>query len=178
MGDSQAPRPAQRKAPVRIYSTSGWIEGTLHVPQALPLLDFLNEGRRFFTLTDVTLERGVTLPFLALARSAVVFVEPQLDELVEGSARTSVRTKIRQVSCLFPGGMVMGSLALREDARVSDELLDSGSFFLVANCTVGTDAAGKAPTMAAMAHVILQASKVVGVAEVAPPNADPPKPDA
>ena len=169
MGDSQAPRPAQRKSPVRVYSTSGWIEGTLHVPQALPLLDFLNEGRRFFTLTDVTLERGVTFPFLALARSAIIFVEPHAEELVEGSAHTSVRTRLRQVSCLFPGGMVMGSLGLREDARVSDELLDSGSFFLVANCTVGTDSAGTAPTMAAMAHVLLQASKVIGVAEVTSP---------
>jgi len=170
MGDSQAPRPAQRKAPVRIYSTSGWIEGTLHVPQRLPLLDFLNEGRRFFTVTEVCLERGVNLPFLALARSAIVFVEPQVDELVEGSARSSVRTRVRQVSCLFPGGMVMGAMALREDARVSDELLDSGRFFLVANCTVGTDSAGSAPTMAATTHVLLQASKLIGVAEVAAPS--------
>ncbi|MEM9074161.1 MAG: hypothetical protein AAGE52_37055 [Myxococcota bacterium] len=164
---NEVSHPPQRKSPVRLLASSGWIEGTLHVPEKEPLIDFLNAERRFITLTDVTLDHGMELPFLALARSAIVLVEPSVEELVEGDARSSVRTRLRQVSCLFSGGMVMGTLALQEGARVSDELLSSGSFLLVGNCTVGTDAkAGKAPAMAAVPHVLLHAANIIGVAEV------------
>lgn len=166
MSESAHPRPPQRKAPLRLYTVSGWIEATLHVPEKQPLLDFLNGDRGFLTLTDVSLPQGTKLPFLALSLDAVILIQPSLDELVEASARSSQRTAIRQVSCLFPGGMLMGSLPLPEDTRVSDEMMNSGEFFLVGNCTLGIDAAPSKHAMEASAHLLLHARKIIGVAEI------------
>lgn len=137
----------------------------MHVPEEEPLLDFLNGDRSFLTLTDVVLAQGTKLPFLALALDAVILVQPSVDELIETSARSSQRTAIRQVSCLFPGGMLMGSLPLPADTRVSDEMMSSGEFFLVGNCTLGIDDAS-APAMEASPHVLLHARKIIGVAEM------------
>lgn len=165
MGESAHPRPPQRQSPLRLFTVSGWIEGTLHVPEKEALLDFLNGERSFLTLTEVSLPQGAKLPFLALALDAVILIQPGIDELVETSARTSQRTKIRQISCLFPGGMIMGSLPLPEDSRVSDEMMESGEFFLVGNCTLGIDSESK-PEMEASAHLLLHARKIIGVAEM------------
>jgi len=103
---------------------------------------------------------------LALSLDAVILIQPSLDELIETSARSSQRTAIRQVSCLFPGGMLMGSLPLPEDTRVSDEIMNSGEFFMVGNCTLGIDAAASKHTMEASAHLLLHARKIIGVAEM------------
>lgn len=140
------------------------------------MLDFLNGDRSFLKLTEVSLPQGTKLPFLALALDAVILIQPSLDELIETSARSSQRTAIRQVSCLFPGGMLMGSLPLPEDSRVSDELMSSEKFFLVGNCTLGIDTPSTSskptmkpttkPAMEASAHLLMHARKIIGVAEM------------
>lgn len=162
----EAERPAQRKAPVRVYTRAGWIEGTLHVPEKQPLLDFLNAGQDFYTMTDVRLASGTKLSFLALARSGILFVEPTTEEMVETVQRTSTRTKLRQVSCLFDGGMVMGTLAMPSELRVSDELMQSQAFVVLGNCTIGVDG-GLSPRMEAAVTVLFQTSQLVAVAEMA-----------
>ena len=154
-----------RTAPVRVFTPAGWIVGTLHVPKGVPLLDFLNEPRGFFNLSRVALDNGSKLEFLAVARSAAILIIASPDELVQTVSRASSRTKIRQVSCLFRGGMVLGSMALPADSRVSDELMNSPGFFLLERCTVGIDV-GARPQVEADAVVMLHAPRIVGVSEV------------
>jgi len=136
------------------------------VPEAKTLLEFLEQPRGFFSLSDVTLlAQDTKLPFLAVARSAVTLLIPAEQGQLQPESRASARTKIRSVSCIFEGGMVMGSLAISADARVSDELMASPGFFLLEQCTVGIDD-GAGPVMEANPIVLLHAPRLVGVAEV------------
>ncbi|MCB9619634.1 MAG: hypothetical protein H6721_22940 [Sandaracinus sp.] len=159
-------RPELRLVPVRTLTPAGWIVGTLHVPKAMPLIDFLEAPRAFVSLSDVKLPTGSELPFFALAKSALILVQPQPEELVEAVTRTSGRSRLRQVSCLFEGGLVMGTLALPSDHRVSDELLASNGFFVLGHCTIGVDAPAKTPVMEAGIHVIVHSPRLLGVTEM------------
>lgn len=159
-------RPELRLVPVRVLTSAGWITGTLHVPRAMPLLDFLEDERRFVSLSGVKLPIGAELPFFALAKSAIVLLQPTPEELVEAVTRTSGRSRLHQVSCLFEGGLVMGTLALPSDRRVSDELLASKGFVVLGHCTIGVDAPAKAPVMEAGLHVLVHAPRLIGVTEM------------
>jgi hypothetical protein len=161
-------RPAQRRSPVRVFTRAGWIEGKLHVPESMPLLDFLNSKNTFFNLTDVRIGGDTKLKFLALSRAGIVFVEPTNEEKIEAMLRTSTRTKLRQVSCLFDGGMVMGTLAIGAEHRVSDDLMASQDFVLLGNCTVGVDDHGAPgqPKMESVSSLLFQTTHLVAVAEM------------
>lgn len=159
-------RPELRLVPVRALTTAGWITGTLHVPRAMPLLDFLEEDRTFVSLSEARLPMGNDVPFFALAKSAIVLLQPRPEELVEAVTRTSGRSRLRQVSCFFDGGLVMGTLALPGDHRVSDELLAAKGFVVLGHCTIGVDAPTKSPVMEAGIHVIVHAPRLIGVTEV------------
>lgn len=160
-------RPAQRLVPARIYTPSGWIAGTFHVLEEQPLLDYLNGAGGFFTLTDVTLPGQTSrLGFLALQRAAAIVVVPAEAELIDSEARASARTEAHVVSCLFEGGLLMGSLALPEGVRVSDELMAAPGFLVVGQCTIGIDRSASKPSVEAAPTALVQASRIVGVAEM------------
>ena len=147
-----------------MYTTLGWLVGTLHLPEKLPLLEFLNAASQTsFAMTDVVLGE-TNLPFLALQRHSVIVVLTEPDELIENIERSSARTTIHSVSCFFEKGMVMGSLMLPSGTRVSDELLASPGFFVVGRCTIGIDA--DETQMEAHVQALLNATHVVGVAEM------------
>lgn len=159
--------PEQRQVPARIYTPSGWITGTFHVLKDQPFLQYLNGAGGFFTLTDVTLPgQTSTLGFLALQRAAAIVVVPAEADLIDSEARASARTEVHVVSCLFEGGLLMGSLALPEDVRVSDELMAARGFLVVHQCTIGIDRSASKPMVEAAAVAIVQASRIVGVAEM------------
>jgi hypothetical protein len=159
-------RPELRLVPVRALTAAGWITGTLHVPVAMPLLDFLEEPRAFVSLSDVRLPVGTELPFFALATSAIVLLQPKPEELVEAVVRTSGRSRLRRVSCLFEGGLVLGTLALPADRRVSDELLAAKGFVVLGHCTIGVDHPSRVPSMEAGIHVLVHAPRLIGVTEM------------
>lgn len=156
--------PSQRKLGTRFLTPSGWVVGTLHVPDKQPLLAFLNATEAFFRLTNVSLpEQPESLPFLALARHAALIVVPPSDAHLGIEVHPNyVR---HEVVCLFDGGLLMGTLPLPSGVRVSDELMHSEQFFVVENCTVGLDSAVEA-TMEAEPLVLVQASQLFGVAEL------------
>jgi hypothetical protein len=151
---------------VRLFTPTGWVIGTLHVPAGTGLLPYLNGGEAFFRMTNVSLpEQPSTIPFLALQRKAVLVVVPGektllgLHEHDEG-----VR---HEVACLFDGGLVMGSLPLPKGVRVSDELMQSKEFFAIEDCTLGIDASPE-PIMEAEELVFVHAAEMFGVAELDP----------
>ena len=149
---------------VRLFTPTGWVIGTMHVPDGVGLLPFLNSGESFFRMTNVSLpEQPRTIPFLALQRKAVLVVVPGEDAalgLVEGDGR-----ECHEVACLFDGGLVMGTLRLPKGVRVSDELMQSQEFFAVEACTLGIDAAPE-PAMEAEELVFVHAAEMFGVAEL------------
>ena len=161
--DKSSVYPAHQKFGARLFTPSGWVVGTLHVLQSMSLFDFLNDTRGFYRLTNVSLpDQPETLGFMALQRSAVLLVVPGDEAHVRGSVPVShVR---HEVTCVFPGGLVMGRLALPANLRVSDELMQSPDFFVLDDCTVGLDGSSE-PVMEAEPMVIVQASEMFGVAE-------------
>ena len=62
---------------VRLFTPTGWVIGTMHVPAGIGLLPYLNADEAFFRMTNVSLpEQPRTIPFLALQRKAVLVVVP------------------------------------------------------------------------------------------------------
>jgi hypothetical protein len=149
---------------VRLFTPTGWVIGTMHVPEGMGLLPFLNSGEAFFRMTNVSLpEQPQTIPFLAIQRKAVFLVVPGEDAVL-GLLEENDREH-HDVACLFDGGLVMGMLRLPKGTRVSDELMQSQEFFPIEDCTVGIDAAPE-PAMEAEELVFVHAAEMFGVAEL------------
>lgn len=149
----------------RLFTPTGWVIGTLHLPEGMGLLPFLNRDESFFRMTNVSLpEQPRTIPFLALQRKAILIVVPGEDALLgmhdDGRDR-------HEVTCLFAGGLVMGTLPLPKGVRVSDELMQSEEFFAIEDCTLGIDASPE-PLMEAEELVFVHAAEMFGVAELEP----------
>jgi hypothetical protein len=156
---------SQSAATVRIYTPTGWVIGTVHLPSGVSLLAFLNGDESFFRMTNVSMpEQPRTIPFLALQRKAVLIVVPGEGALDPVDGPHLVR---HEVACLFDGGLVMGTLPLEKGVRVSDELMQSNQFFAIEDCTVGIDASPE-PIMEAEELVFVHAAEMFGVAELEP----------
>ena len=151
---------------VRLFTPTGWVIGTMHVPEGVGLLPFLNGDEAFFRMTNVSLpEQPRTIPFLALQRKAVLIVVPG-EEALLGIHEDDGRVR-HEVACLFNGGLVMGTLPLPKGVRVSDELMESEEFFAIEDCTLGIDASPE-PIMEAEELVFVHAAEMFGVAELEP----------
>jgi len=158
--------PSSATTTVRVFTPTGWVIGTLHIPPDMALLPFLNGDQTFFRMTNVSLpEQPRTIPFLALHRKAVLIVVPGEDTLL-GIHEEHGRER-HEVACMFDGGLVMGTLPLPKGVRVSDELMHSEEFFAIEDCTLGIDATPE-PTMEAEELVFVHAAEVFGVAELEP----------
>lgn len=139
----------------------------MHLPPDIGLLPFLNQHEAFFRMTNVSLpEQPSTIPFLAIQRKAVLIVVPGEDTQL--GVQEEVRQVRHEVTCLFDGGLVMGTLSLPEGVRVSDELMQSHEFFAIEDCTLGIDAATPEPVMEAEELVFVHAAEMFGVAELEP----------
>ena len=155
---------SQSTTTVRLFTPTGWVIGTMHVPDGVGLLPFLNGDDAFFRMTNVSLpEQPQTIPFLAIQRKAVLVVVPGEDALL-GLHEEDGRQR-HEVACLFDGGLVMGTLPLPKGVRVSDELMQSEEFFAIEDCTLGIDAAPE-PVMEAEELVFVHAAEMFGVAEL------------
>jgi hypothetical protein len=147
-----------------MFTPTGWVIGTLHVPAGSGLLPFLNGAEAFFRMTNVSLpDQPRTIPFLALQRKAVLVVVPGEDALL-GLHGEDERER-HEVACLFDGGLAMGTLPLPKGVRVSDELMRSKEFFAIEDCTLGIDALPE-PVMEAEELVFVHAAEMFGVAEL------------
>jgi hypothetical protein len=159
-----ASAPKQRHVPVRILTPSGWVVGTLHVPEGEGMLSFLNGHDPFFRLTNVCLPaQPRALPFVAIRRKAVLLVAPGEDTL-PGEPDHTGHYK-HEVACVFDGGILMGALPLPKGVRVSDELMRAEEFFAVEDCTIGIDASPE-PIMEAEPLVFVHGAEMFGVAEL------------
>ncbi|MEZ4288720.1 MAG: hypothetical protein R3A47_11410 [Polyangiales bacterium] len=123
----------------RILTPAGWAVATMHVPERESLVDFLNSDDSFFRLTNVSLpNQHEKIDFVAMHRRGVLLVVPGSDHLIEGQPDADDVDHV--VTCLFDGGMVMGSFALPPGKRVSDVLMHQEPFFALYQCTIAMDA--------------------------------------
>lgn len=164
MTEATSYRPAQRRVAARVLTPAGWLTGHFHVPEARPLVSFLNGTSDFFTLTHVRLPgQSADLEFLALQRSAALFVIPGDDPLVEASDTHPEPPRSAQISCLLESGMLTGTLRIPPNLRVSDQLIRQAGFLALRDCTIALD---QPQGVEAASVVVVNAARVVGVAEI------------
>jgi hypothetical protein len=114
--------PEQRRATVTVLTPLGWVQGTLHMPPAQTLLDFLQSGSPVVKLTRARLPgQPEMVPFVALRTDAIAIVAPTIDELVEPGGVLG-RTTPREVEIHLEAGRVAGRIEVLVNLRVSDFL--------------------------------------------------------
>jgi hypothetical protein len=171
-----SPRPPQTAIPVIVFTPSGFIRGTLHLPAVKTLHSFLNGQDEILKLTEAVLPGSDQVhPFLALHKSAITLVVPQGDLDTLRSGLSAMPREQRLVTCLLSLGSIRGHLDVPENLRTSDFLLRNTGFIEFHQCYVGStsyfdpsEATGEALPM-----VIVNSRNMVGVTEeaVAPAEA-------
>ena len=130
--------PTLNPVQVLVFTPSGWIRGTFHVPAVKGMLTFLNTQEEILKLTEVSLPGSKhILPFLALQRNASFLVVPQGGMDAMKPEIISVPRERRLVSCLFSLGSIRGRLDVPETLRTSDFLLRKPGFIELNQCHIG-----------------------------------------
>ena len=166
----ESPRPSQTAIPVIVFTPSGFIRGTLHLPVVKTLPSFLNAQDEILKLTEAVLPGSdLVHPFLALHKSAILLVVPQggLDTPKPGLGAMALER--RAVTCLLSQGSIRGHLDIPENLRTSDYLLRNTGFIEFHQCYVGSTAYfdPNEATGAPLPLVIVNSRNMVGVTEEA-----------
>lgn len=161
---TNAHKPEKRAVPIRAVTTAGTVEGTLHVPRLHMLLEAVNHGHDFMSLTDVHVrDAPQRIPFFALRRSETLVMAPANDEEIdERGARTSLVD--HDVMCLLPTGSISGKLSLLRDVRVSDFLSGARGFFVLRECRAWLSSTGFTDERPKV--LLVNAARVAGVTEL------------
>jgi hypothetical protein len=156
---------------VVVFTPSGFIRGTLHIPAVKTLPSFLNGADEILKLTEAVLPGNDQVhPFLGLHKSAVILVVPRV--VLEGpKAGLGMPPRgQRPVTCLLSLGSIRGSLDVPDNLRTSDFLLRNTGFIEFHQCHVGSslyfdpsEATGEALPL-----VIVNSRNMVGVTEEVP----------
>jgi len=166
----ESPRPIQTAIPVIVFTPSGFIRGTLHLPAVKTLPSFLNAQDEILKLTDAVLPGSDQVhPFLALHKSAILLVVPQEGVEIPKPATGAVNRELRPVTCLLSLGSIRGHLDVPENLRTSDFLLRNPGFIEFHQCYVGSTSYfdPSEATGAPLPLVMVNARNMVGVTEEA-----------
>jgi hypothetical protein len=132
MHGARAGAAALRRTEVEILVPGGWVQGTLAVPAAQTLTDFLRAAGAFLKLADCRLP-GTPGPvgFLALQRESIRLLAPAAppDEVETGGAGGI--TSPWRISCLFDQGVLEGRLDFLVNLRLSDYLRQQAGYLVV-----------------------------------------------
>lgn len=88
----------ERKVRARLLTERGWVEGTLRLPKAVRLVDWLNHGGHFLTLSDVEIG-AAALVYVSLRKSAIRVVVPAGAEDVRSVTAAAYRRRARSGAC-------------------------------------------------------------------------------
>lgn len=164
-----SPRPLQTAVPVIVFTPSGFIRGTLHLPAVKTLQSFLNSQDEILKLTEAVLPGSDQVhPFLALHKSAITLVVPQGAVEAPKVGMAAPREQ-RLVTCLLTLGSMRGHLEVPESLRTSDFLLRNTGFIEFHQCYVGSTTYfdPSEATGAPLPLVIVNSRNMVGVTEEA-----------
>lgn len=159
-----APATSLRKVAADLLTPLGWVSGTIHVPNHLPLEEHLAFGRHDLKLTGVQVpDEPDRLRFLALRRDAVLLVAPALAEEPSPESPFSVP---RQVACLLPGAVLRGTLEIFTNLRLSDHLQQQGTVVTLRRCLLTAYGATAHSAGARSMHMaVVNLTRVIGFAE-------------
>lgn len=166
----ESPRPLQTAIPVIVFTPSGFIRGTLHLPTVKNLPSFLNSQDEILKLTDAVLPGSDQVhPFLALHKSAIILVVPQESVEIPKVTLGAGNREFRPVTCLLSLGSIRGNLDLPENLRTSDFLLRNPGFIEFHQCYVGSTSYfdPSEATGAPLPLVMVNSRNMVGVTEEA-----------
>lgn len=166
----ESPRPLQTAIPVIVFTPSGFIRGTLHLPAVKNLSSLLNAPDEILKLTDAVLPGSDQVhPFLALHKRAILLVVPQESAELAKPVQASGQRELRPVTCLLSLGSIRGHLDVPENLRTSDFLLRNPGFLEFHQCYVGSTTYfdPSEATGAPLPLVIVNTRNMVGVTEEA-----------
>lgn len=170
-----SPRQPQTPVPVIVFTPSGFIRGTLHLPNVKTLQSFLNSQDEILKLTEAVLPGSDQIhPFLALHKSAITLVVPQGAFDQPKAAIGAAPRELRLVTCLLSLGSMRGHLEVPESLRTSDFLLRNTGFIEFHQCYVGSTSYfdPSEATGEPLPLVIVNSRNMVGVTEEAMVTAD------
>ena len=164
-------RPNLRDVPAEVLTPSGWIGGTIVLPERQSLVDHLTKAGSFLKLTAVRLPgRAQLVPFFALQAAATLLVVPGVESRLESEPPNVVYTSL-PVTFLLGGGVLDGRLAVPSTLRLSDHLKAQSGFIVVRDAMWTPHRGGGEPHADArrtLPIVLVHAALVVGVEELEP----------
>jgi hypothetical protein len=155
--------PALRRTEVEVLVPGGWVQGTLSIPSAQSLTDFLNAAGTFLKLADCRLP-GEPRPvgFFALQRDAIRLLAPVASPDQIETEGTGGITSPWRISCLFDQGILNGRLDFLVNLRLSDYLRQQAGYLVVRDGTWG-DRSGAEPRRWPV--VVVNPGTVLGIVE-------------
>lgn len=153
--------PPQRAVGAFVLSLDRWIRGTFHLAKLHAFEEHLARGRAFFSLTNVALGQGASVPFLALRASAAHLVVPEVAAR-ELRLKPVTGTVPREVSCYLEHVAVHGTLELLANVRTSDFLAHQTGFIVLRACRIVPPLPGRP---APVPVVFVNAGAILAVAE-------------
>ena len=164
---AKAYRPATRHVAAEILTSSGWIGGSIVLPQLQSLADHLSKAGPIVKITSARLPgRAEEVPFFALRSSAVAMVVPASDERAVNETIGTDHTRL-SVMFLMDHGVLRGQLVLPAKLRLSDFLRQQTGFFALHDAQWARYvAAGQPnPTPRTFRCVLVNAPAVIGAEE-------------
>jgi len=160
-----------RRVTIKAMTDAGWIAGTLFVPSAARLADYMERAPSFLPLSDVFMQaHSKRLPFFAVQQSAIEFIA------VEGAEDSSSveDTQIMEdhsISCLMAKGMLKGIIAVKPGFRLSDYLAKHHRFIPIKDCTFRVRGQqSESVDEESSPFILVNSERVIGVTERSNPG--------
>lgn len=118
------------------------LEGTIHIPEGMSLMDFVRMRKFFLNLTSVTVQdgsgQGESMEHLSIRLSNVVWIIPLEGSLHIASGPSAIESK-RPVQIQLVDGLTLTvSLNIAEEQRMSDYLDGNAGFLPFYSATLPT----------------------------------------
>jgi hypothetical protein len=162
-------QPQTREVIVHCRVSRSWISGRVVMPLGRSLLDYVNATPTFLKLRDTVFRSGHrrTARFFTLRRDAISIIIAEDGETGLTREQGPGQFTERPVAFLLENGEVEGRIAVRENVRVSDEVIRTKAFFAVQDGTVrieGDSICQRLPQSIPL--VLVNAGQVIGVADL------------
>ena len=160
-----------RKVIIKAMTDAGWVAGTLHVPSAARMADYIERAPGFLPLSDVFMQRhSKRLPFFAVQQSAIEFMAIEGGEDSSSVEDTQIMED-HSISCLMTKGMLKGTIAVKPGFRLSDHLAKHHKFIPIKECTYQVRGQqSKSPVEESSPFVLVNSDRVIGVTEKSNPG--------
>ena len=159
-----------RQIPVeaRMFTSRGWMTGTLRTVAGQTMMDFIEHSHRFITFTAVQIAGyDQAIDYLSFQREAIgVMLPPDGQEWRARPPGNEGQFKTVRVLLLFEQGAVRGCLEIPARVRVSDFFMNRDGFVQVTQSHVRLPDPQGQRTNELHALALVNTSHVVGVSEL------------